>query len=106
MSGRRVYPRFRQAAPADGQLRISRDVAVEIEPAHAEGTANVISVLSDAPGVVGEELTLALLSSGGEIVLRVTILESRPYLVNGAVRHQVRLGILATEMPVVPEDAA
>jgi hypothetical protein len=92
VSGRRVYPRFRQVAPATGLIRISRDVAVD---AAVGGTA--ISVLSDVPGVIGEELTLALVSSAGETELRVRVADSRPQFVDGVMRHQMRLELIAAD---------
>jgi hypothetical protein len=75
---------------ADAQIRISRDVAVQ-----AEHTSGELAVLSDAAGVIGEELTLALVNGAGERELRVKVVDSRPHLVNGAVRHRVRLEIVS-----------
>lgn len=75
-------------------MRISRDVAVQVGEASSE-----IAVLSDAPGVVDEELTLALVSSAGDMDLRVRVVDSRPQIVNGVLRHRVRLQLLAAEIP-------
>ena len=86
MSGRRVYPRFREAAPWIGQMRLSQDVSVQVGEA-----ANELTVLSDAPGVLDEKLTLALVSSAGEMELQVKVIDSRPHVVDGVVRHRVRL---------------
>jgi hypothetical protein len=71
---------------------ISRDVTVQID-----GTSNEIAVLSDAPGVVDEELTLALMSNAGSMDLRVKVVDSRPQIVEGVLRHRVRLQLLAAE---------
>jgi hypothetical protein len=84
-----VYPRFRQVASAAGQIRISRDVAVQ-----AENTVSEISVLSDAAGVIGEVLTLALVSSTAESEMRVRVVDSRPHFTDGVLRHRVRLQIM------------
>ena len=92
MSGRRVYPRFSQLASAAGQIRVSRDIAVQ--PGNNDGE---IVVLSDAAVAVGEVLTLALVSSTGETELRVRVLESRPHCTNGLVRHRLYLEILPTD---------
>lgn len=89
MSGRRIYPRFREGVPCDGQLRISHDVAVQVDERTSE-----VTVLSDAPAVVGEELTLALVSAAGTMEFVVRVAESRPQIVNGTVRHSVRLAML------------
>lgn len=94
MSGRRIHSRFQTATPWAGRLRISRDVAVQVGEASSE-----IAVLSDAPGVVDEELTLALVSSSGDMDLRVRVVDSRPQVVNGELRHRVRLQLLAAEIP-------
>lgn len=92
MSGRRIYSRYQRATPWAGQMRISRDVAVQVD-----GTSNEIAVLSDVPGVVDEELTLALVSNAGNMDLRVKVVDSRPQIVEGVLRHRVRLQLLAAE---------
>jgi hypothetical protein len=71
---------------------ISRDVTVQVD-----GSSNEIAVLSDAPGVVDEELTLALVSDAGNLDLRVKVVDSRPQIVEGVLRHRVRLQLLAAE---------
>jgi hypothetical protein len=73
-------------------MRISRDVAVQLD-----GTSDEIAVLSDMPAVVDEELTLALVSHAGNMDLRVKVVESRPQIVEGVLRHRVRLQLLAAE---------
>ena len=89
-----MFQRFRQDAPA-GQIRISRDVAVQADEATSE-----IFVVSDAAAVVGEVLTLALVSSDGEMEFRVRVAESRPHLIDGAMRHRLRLEVItATSLP-------
>ena len=78
--------------PWSGQMRISRDVSVQVD-----STSNEIAVLSDVPGVVDEELTLALASNAGNMDLRVKVVDSRPQVVEGVLRHRVRLQLLAAE---------
>ena len=75
-------------------MSISRDVTVQVD-----GTGNEIAVLSDAPGVVDEELTLALISSAGNMDLRVKVVDSRPQVIEGMLRHRLRLQLLAAETP-------
>ncbi len=90
MSGRRVYPRFGQVGPADGQMRISRDVVVQ-----ADETTSEISVLSDSPVAAGEQMTLVLVNTAGDMDLRVRVLDSRPCMTEGRLRHRLRLGIVS-----------
>ena len=92
MSGRRIYSRYQRTTPWAGQMRISRDVSVQVG-----GTSNEIAVLSDVAGVVAEELTLALVSQAGNMDLRVKVVDSRPQIVEGVLRHRVRLQLLAAE---------
>lgn len=92
MSGRRVYPRFSQLPSTAGQIRVSRDIAVQ-----AGNNDGEIVVLSDAAVAPGEVLTLALVSRTGETELRVRVLDSRPHCTNGLVRHRLYLEILPTD---------
>lgn len=71
-------------------MRISRDVVLQMNDSGRD-----IAVISEAPGVVGEKLTLALVSSAGQVELHVMVTESRPTVIEGALRHQMRLEILS-----------
>ena len=53
VSGRRAFPRFRTLGAWLGRLRISKQVAVNL-------TEPGLTVISDSPGVVDEEFSLAL----------------------------------------------
>jgi hypothetical protein len=99
VSGRRFYSRFSSLRPQSGYMRISRDVAVQ-----AGETPGELAILSDAPGVPDEELTLALVSSAGEMDLRVKVLESRPEIVTGVLRHRLRLQLVSAEIPTASEN--
>ena len=92
MTGRRVYPRFSPLASAAGQIRVSREIAVQAGRNDGE-----IVVLSDTPMATGKVLTLALVSSTGETELRVRVVDSRPHCANGLVRHRLYLEILPTD---------
>ena len=46
------------------------------------------------PGVLGETMTLDLMGGGITLGLKVTVLESRPVVIDGAVRHRLRLGMI------------
>ncbi|MDQ3347853.1 MAG: hypothetical protein M3545_07790 [Acidobacteriota bacterium] len=100
MSGRRVYPRFRQTPPAQGQFRVLRDVVVQRDAA-----ARDITVLSDAPVGAGEQMTLSLVSSTGEVELQVTVVDCRPHIVEGTMRHLVQLAVTSAPARVAEEDS-
>ena len=46
-----------------------------------------------APAVIGEVMSLHLMTESSSVAFRVQVLESRPVVVNGSVRHEIRLGI-------------
>ena len=82
MSGRRSHTRFAVVRAPEGVLRVSRDVVVQ-------STANEqILALSHEPGVLGELVFLQLPEIGA---LHARVLESVPVMVDGSVRHQLRL---------------
>jgi hypothetical protein len=72
----------------EGALRLRRDVAVE---SLVDGA---LAVISDVPGVADEILTLDLIGARTAESLTVQVLESRPVVVDGAVRHSLRLAVL------------
>lgn len=88
MSGRRSHPRFAVAEPWEGTMRVLRDVIVDRQGAHE------LLAVSQAPGILGEEMSLDLLGGGESLRLRVQVIESRPLVVDGAVRHRVRLALV------------
>jgi hypothetical protein len=89
MAGRRSHPRFAVANPWEGAVRILRDVVVD------RTSRDEVMAVSQAPGVLGETMTLDLMGGGVSMGLRVKVLESRPVIISGAVRHRLRLGLLA-----------
>jgi hypothetical protein len=88
MIGRRSYQRFSLGQPWSGAVRVLRGVSV-YSTAEAE-----LRVFSQAPGVIGEEMSLVLTASVGSITLPVQVLDSRPVIIDGALHHRVRLGIV------------
>jgi hypothetical protein len=97
MSGRRAFPRFRTLGAWSGRLRASRQVAVDFtEP------GDVLTIISDGPGVVGEELTLGLVKGSEQMVVNVRVIATNPQVRNGVVRHQLTLEVLGTQhaMPI------
>jgi hypothetical protein len=62
-----------------------RDVVVE-RMDHEE-----LVVISQAPAVTGEGLSLELFSESGWVALKVTVLDSRPQVIDGSMRHRLRV---------------
>jgi hypothetical protein len=84
MSGRRNYHRY-GVNSADGSLRVIRDVIVQ------RGAGNEFVVISDEPAAIGDLLTLERLVDGLHTSIEVAVVDSRPAIVNGSMRHRVRL---------------
>ncbi len=74
-------------------MRISQDVTVHLTQ------SGELAIVSDTPRVPNEELTLMLVSSAGELDLRVRVRDSVPEIVGGVLRHRVRLELLGAEVP-------
>ena len=88
MSGRRSHPRFAVATPWDGAMRVLRDVVVD------RVDREELMAVSHAPAIAGEDMSLDLVGAGKAIELRVRVLDSRPVIIEGAVRHRIRLAVL------------
>jgi hypothetical protein len=84
MSGRRNQSRV-TFVNSSGVLRVSRDVIVE-QPMHDEFVA-----VSSEPGVPGELLTIAFCGNDDREAVTVRVTASRPRLVNGDVKHELKL---------------
>jgi hypothetical protein len=100
MSGRRSHPRFAVATPWDGAMRVLRDVVVD------RVNREELLVISQAPAIAGEGMSLDLVGAGTTIELRVRVIESRPVIIDGAVRHRIRLNVIPSgaelELPETP----
>lgn len=88
MSGRRGNPRFAVTTPWEGTMRVLRDVVVN------RTATQELTAVSNISGVVGEEMSLALLGAGADLGLRVKVLESRPLIVDGSLRHKLTLALV------------
>ena len=88
MAGRRSHDRFAVANPWEGAMRVLRDVAVD------RTSRNELMAVCQVPGVLGETMTLDLMGGGLTLGLKVTVLESRPVVIDGAVRHRLRLEMI------------
>ena len=84
MSGRRKHSRI-TLLNSPGVLRFSRDVVME------KTTDNGWMAISREPGVVGEVLTVVFPANGDRAAQRVRVTASRPILIDGSVKHEVRL---------------
>ena len=85
MSGRRSHPRFAVATPWEGAMRVLRDVVI------SRADSEAVHAVSQVPAVVGEEMTLDVMGAGAVMAMRVKVVESKPLMVQGVVRHQVTL---------------
>ena len=88
MSGRRKHERFAPAQPWDGALKVLRDVIVQEDPGGG------LVAIGQTPGVIGEYLTLDLAGAGHLVTFKVRVQESRLVILDGNVRHRLRLEVL------------
>ena len=92
MSGRRSHPRFAVATPWDGAMRVLRDVVIQ------RSESGDLEAVSQQSAIAGEEMTLDVVGGGETIGLRVRVIDSRPMILNGSVRHRIRLALLNGEL--------
>ena len=94
MFGRRSHARFSITPASEGTLRVLRDVVLQ------PSSGGEIIAISREAGVVGEQLIVEVPGSdqvpasdkaegASDSTMRIT--ESRPIVVDGAVRHRLRL---------------
>jgi len=88
MSDRRSHPRFVVANPWEAVVRVLRDVVVARRD-------DELLALSEAPAMVGEDMSVELIGGGSDLRLKVRVLDSRPVIVDGGVRHRIRLALPA-----------
>jgi hypothetical protein len=81
-------PRFLVPRPWEGKLRIPGDVVVE----QHDVDRKELWVVSSEPVSREERLTLDLTPAGQSLTVRVV--ESRPVMMDGVVRHRLRLAIV------------
>lgn len=90
-SGRRRHERYSPGEPWDGRISVMRDVIVQ-----NEGGGRLVA-FGGAAGVVGEVMRLDLSGGGDRLALDVEVLDSRPVVLAGAVRHRVQLEVIERE---------
>ena len=100
MSGRRSHARFAVASPWNGVLRIWRDAVV------GRNADQELFAIAHTAAVAGEELSLHLHSDAASVAYTVRVVESRPVIVDGAVRHRVRLALAPTTVGPIETDSA
>lgn len=88
MPGRRRDQRFALSAPWEGSLRVPTDVMIE------RYGDNEMWVVSTAPAHRDEMLTLDAIGMGPSVTMSVRVTDSVPVLVDGVVRHRLRLAIV------------
>lgn len=95
MTDRRSHPRFALATPWDGSVRVLREVVIQ------RTDSGELMAVSQTAGVVGETLSLDVMGAGASVDLRVRVVESRPVIVDGSLRHRIRLALMnaAAEYP-------
>ena len=84
MSGRRSHVRFAVLQSPLGVLRVLRDIVIQ------SSTEDQIVAVSREPGVLGELVSVQF-PTRTPGVLRARVLESQPVVMDGTVRHQLRL---------------
>ena len=83
--GRRSYARFSIEPSGHGVLRVLRDVIVQ------EIGSDELMVIGREAATVGDVMTLELPELDGGTALGVRVVESRPLVLDGALRHRLRL---------------
>lgn len=91
MSGRRSHERFAVLPSPAGVLRVLRDVVVQ------STSRDDMVVVSHDPVVMGELVSLSPDDTGGGLTARV--LESQLIVVDGSVRHRLRLHVPDDDLP-------
>ena len=84
MFGRRNYHRY-GVSNAEGHLRVVRDVTV------FHGVEHEFVVISEDPEPSGEQLTLERIVDGQVTSMDVSVVDSQPAIVDGTIRHRLRL---------------
>ena len=69
-------------------MRVLRDVVIH------RTDREELQAVSHVPAVAGEDMTLDLMGAGATLGLKVRVIDSRPVMVDGAVRHRIRLTVL------------
>jgi len=85
MFGRRSHARFTLSSSTEGVLSVLRDVVVE----QFEGSE--IVAISQEAGILDEIMLIEIPDYDATAAVGVQIIESRPVMIDGALRHRLRL---------------
>jgi hypothetical protein len=96
MSGRRSHVRFAVLQSPQGMLRVLQDVVIQ------DIRSGCTVALSREPGVVGELVSVQFPQDDSDI--RAKVLESHPVVIDGNVRHQLRLSHMTEASAESPSD--
>ncbi len=88
MSGRRSHQRFEVSPSSFGTLRVTKDIVVQ------RVEQDELTVISREPGVRDERMFVQFPDADPDAGMSVTVVESRPIIVQGAVRHLLRLRVI------------
>ena len=61
-------------------------------------------IISQTPAAIGEEMFLELFSGNGCVAVTVRVLDSRPVVIAGSMRHRLRLLMVTAGVPATPSD--
>ena len=81
MLGRRSHARVSLESGAEGVLSLARDISVR-----ASGDGHLVAISRDA-AVIGERVRVLL--ADDEIIVVAEVIESKPVVCDGAVRHRL-----------------
>lgn len=84
MSGRRSHARFAVLQSPEGVLRVLQDIIVH------DTLADHTIAVGREPGILGEAVTVEFPMEAADTI-SAHVVESQPLVVDGTVRHQLRL---------------
>lgn len=87
MADRRSHPRYSVLYSWDGAVQLLRDVTV------VGRNDRELTIVCEGPTALDEMMTLDLRAGADAATLRVRVLESKPVLVGGQMRHEVRMEV-------------
>jgi hypothetical protein len=99
MSGRRSHARYAVLQSPEGVLRVLKDVVIQ-RTVHDHTIA-----LSREPGILGE-LVMVQFPTDNEAGVQALVQESQPVMVDGSLRHQLRLRHVDSAASVEVSNAA
>ena len=99
MSGRRSHARFAVIPAAEARFRLLRDIVVQ------GVDSGDITAISREPGIVGELVTVEMPRQRMTELLSIQVVDSRPFLMEGNLRHQLKLRTIADSNRSMPRAA-